>query len=60
MKSIKGLTGTKSSPFNIKSLPVNISCKKGLAVKQAEYVYFKCQKEEVISNDQVYECKNDD
>ena len=59
-KTIKGWTGTKSSPFNGTLLSVNISCKKGLTTKQTEYVYSKCKNEEVISSEQVYECENDD
>ena len=46
-KPIKGKTYTESSPFNSKSLSVNISCKNGLTTKQAEYVYSKCKHEEI-------------
>ena len=49
-----------SSPFNSKSLSINIFCEKGLTAKQAEYVYSKCKNEIVIGSEQVYECEDDD
>ena len=60
VKPIKDLTGTKSDPFDSKSHPVNVSCKKGLTATQAKYVYSKCKNKEVISSEQVYECENND
>ena len=60
VKPIKDGSGIKSSPFNSKSLSINISCKKGLTRKEAECVYSKCKNEEVIGSEQVYECGNDD
>ena len=60
LNPIKHWTGIKSTLFNIISLPVNISCKKGLTAKQAEYVYSKCKNDEVIGSKQVFEYENDD
>ena len=54
VKPIKGWTGTESIPFNSKSPSVNISCKKGITTKQAEYVYSKCKNENVIGSEQVW------
>ena len=56
----KGWTATKSSPFSSKWFSVNISCKKGLITKQAKYVYSKCKNENVVGNEQGYECENGD
>ena len=43
VKSIKSWTGMESSSFNSKSFSVHMSYKKGLNVKQTEYVYSKCK-----------------
>ena len=60
VKPIKGWNYTKSSPFNRKSLSVNIYCKKGLTAKQTEQVYTICKNVEIIGSEQVFECKHDD
>ena len=60
VKPIKGWTGTKSSPLNIRSVSLNSSCKKGLTSKNAEYLYSKCKNEEIVGSEQVYEHKSDD
>ena len=51
---IKVWTGTKSCPLDSKSHYVNISYKKGLTPKHAEYGYSKCKYEGIISSEQVY------
>ena len=50
-KQMKSWTGTtESSPFNRKSISINIYCIKGLTTKQTECEYSKCTNKEVVGS----------
>ena len=52
----KGVDWHKSCPLHSESHHTDISCKKGLTAKQAEYVHSKCTNEGIIGTEEEYKC----